>query len=135
MSRPMLIRSTTVPPVVVAAAPKPAQQAQPLAGAAAPMAAARPVAATPAQAAAVQQPPPARSGPAAAAVQPPAQPVPDANDSLAHMQAALNSFAAGVAVRVPPGQERRQHVSERLHVLATQFDALLKGFWQQQGPK
>jgi hypothetical protein len=51
------------------------------------------------------------------------------------MQAALQSFAAGVAVRVPPGEEHRQHVNERLQALANQLDALLKGFWQQQGPK
>ena len=135
MSRPLLIRSTTVPNAAPAVPSKPAQQAQQPASGAAATAAAGPSGPAPAQPAAREKPPAAGMGPGPAAAQRPAQPAPDASVSLAHMQAALQAFAAGVAVRVPPGEEHRQHVNERLHTLASELDALLKGFWQQQGPK
>ncbi|PRW59200.1 hypothetical protein C2E21_2315 [Chlorella sorokiniana] len=70
---------------------------------------------------------------AALPARPPGQP--PAAMRQVQVMAALQSFAAGVAVRVPPGEEHRQHVNERLQALANQLDALLKGFWQQQGPK
>ena len=135
MSRPLLIRSTTVPHAAPAVPSKPAQQAQQPASGAAATAAAGSSGPAPAQAAAKEKPPAAGSAPGSATAQRPAQPAPDASVSLAHMQAALQAFAAGVAVRVPPGEEHRQHVNERLHALASELDALLKGFWQQQGPK
>lgn len=48
------------------------------------------------------------------------------------MVSALQIFAAMLAARVPPGEEQRQHLNERLQALAGRLDALLASFWETQ---
>jgi len=48
------------------------------------------------------------------------------------MQAALKHFAAAVAIRIPPEQQRQAQLAERLSRLSDGVDALLKEFWESK---